>query len=879
MKDKIFNKSYLKKIGRLILTYVLCSIACIILLTIIENREVFSIKTYISSILSFKAAPYSWYVNMYIGLYLLIPFLNILWNNLKTKENKRMLLIVLIILIVLPTLLNIWNFDSLEWWVHPGSSNTYQTLIPNFWLGIGYPILYYFIGCYLKDYKLNISLKKNIALLFMLLILFGLFNYYRNYGYIFNWGIYADYHSFETVIITILLANLTLNKISISIKNIKIQKVISKISYLTFGAYLASAIFDSWYYPYLNNFEYVKNRLIYWIPLVLGVIISSLLLSHIISLIEKIIMKIIKNKEYRGTILFLVIEILFLFIIEFFNQQIITDKTYLHYTRHIFNYCWILIIIMGIYILKPKLRKIITIIINSLLIIISIVNYIMNAYFKTLFSFKDLILAGDGLSFISSIFKYISISLIIFIMISLVINVLLIRIKTTKMYKIKSLQTPTIIVLIIILIFCRNNTASTLTSSIDGWDSRAVLANINNYYTNWIEPQKLVQISGIYEYIIKDFYESFLKKENILEAKTKVTKYIQKNSNKTETINYNGIFKDKNLIFIMMESMDDWMINKNITPTIYEMMQHGFNFTNHYSPGYVTGDTANTEFIANTGMYPKINSLSPHYAYVNNSYPYSIANIFKSNGYEVNSFHRSNGFIYNRLEMHLSLGYNKYYNYFDMGISEENLDLDHYIIENSYNKIVSNNRFMSFIITYSPHDPYSYDKIECKENIEEVKKIYPKIDDEEILCSYSAARETDNMFKLLIENLKKDNKLEDTIIIAFSDHRNKAVSLNNEDSKLNKTAFFIYDSTMDNNQISTITSSINILPTIINLYGFNTNYIYPGYDALNNENGYVIFKDLTYFNGYETKVINQKMKNEIEYSATILISDYYKKEK
>ena len=48
--------------------------------------------------------------------------------------------------------------------------------------------------------------------------------------------------------------------------------------------------------------------------------------------------------------------------------------------------------------------------------------------------------------------------------------------------------------------------------------------------------------------------------------------------------------------------------------------------------------------------------------------------------------------------------------------------------------------------------------------------------------------------------------------------------------------------------------------------------------ALNNENGYVIFKDLTYFNGYETKVINQKMKNEIEYSANILISDYYKKE-
>lgn len=876
MKEKTFNKDYLKKIGRIVLTYILCSIACIILLTIIESREIFSIKTYISSILSYKAAPYSWYVNMYLGLYLIIPFLNILWNNLKTKENKKMLLIVLVLIIVLPTLLNIWNFDSLDWWLHPGSSNTYQTIMPNFWVGLGYPILYYFIGCYLKDYKLNISLKKNITLLILFLVLFGIFNYYRNYGYIFNWGMYADYHSFEAVIISTLLANLTLNHLNIKVKNIKIIKIVSKISYLTFGAYLVSAIFDTWYYPYLNNFEYIKSRLIYWVPLILGIILSSLILSYIISLIEKVIIKIISNKENHKTILFLLLEILFLFIIEFFNQQIIADKSYLYYTRHAFNYCWIGIIMIIIYIAKPKLRKIITVIINSILIIISIVNYFMNAYFKSLFSFKDLILARDGLEFINSIFKYISITLIIFIIISIIINVLLIKTKTIKTYKFRSLQTPIIIILPIIILFCRNSIVNKLTSSIDGWDSRAVLSNINNYYTNWIEPTKLIQISGTYEYIIKDFYESFIKKENILEAKKNVEKYIQENLSKKKDNNYKGIFKDKNLIFVMMESMDDWMINKEVTPTIHEMMQHGFNFRNHYSPGYVTGDTANTEFIANTGLYPKINSLSPHYAYINNSYPYSLANIFKSKGYEVNSFHRSNGFIYNRSDMHLSLGYNKYYNYSDMGISNENLDLDHYIIENSYNNIVLNDKFMSFIITYTPHDPYNYNKIECKENIEDINKIYPQIDNEEVLCSYSAARETDNMFKLLINKLKKDKKLEDTIIVAFSDHRNKAISLNNEDSKLNKTAFFIYDSTMGNNQIETVTSSINILPTILNLFGFNEEYVYPGYDALNIEEGYVIFKDLTYFNGNIIEPINSKMKKELDFSSDLLISNYYK---
>lgn len=132
------------------------------------------------------------------------------------------------------------------------------------------------------------------------------------------------------------------------------------------------------------------------------------------------------------------------------------------------------------------------------------------------------------------------------------------------------------------------------------------------------------------------------------------------------------------------------------------------------------------------------------------------------------------------------------------------------------------------------------------------------------------------MFKLLINKLKKDKKLEDTIIVAFSDHRNKAISLNNEDSKLNKTAFFIYDSTMGNNQIETVTSSINILPTILNLFGFNEEYVYPGYDALNIEEGYVIFKDLTYFNGNIIEPINSKMKKELDFSSDLLISNYYK---
>ena len=121
-----------------------------------------------------------------------------------------------------------------------------------------------------------------------------------------------------------------------------------------------------------------------------------------------------------------------------------------------------------------------------------------------------------------------------------------------------------------------------------------------------------------------------------------------------------------------------------------------------------------------------------------------------------------------------------------------------------------------------------------------------------------------------------DNLLDDTIIVAFTDHPNKLVIRDDETEKLNKTIFYIYDHEMNSNQIDTITSSINILPTVINLFGIKNNYLYSGYDALDTNEEYVIFKDYTYFDGKEVKTVTKEYKDKLEYSSDILSSDYYK---
>lgn len=590
----------------------------------------------------------------------------------------------------------------------------------------------------------------------------------------------------------------------------------------------------------------------------------------------------IKNNKYFKTIVFFIYEGIYLIFIDFFNQYLITRSLsvseYFVKTAIVFNILWVLLYFVILYIMNPKPRKIISCIINILLLILSIVNYFMNSYFHSIFSWKDLFLSGDGFSFLGSILKFVNLKLILFVLTAVDIILLTFKTRTKKVYQIKSKQTIILIGVLLLIIGGRIIFINTkLNNTSDGWDSREVSNNSSNYYKNWIEPTKLLRICGTYEYIINDFYHSFLEKDNSVSARENVTKYIKENKKEIKDKNYTGIFKNKNLIFVMMESMDDWMVNEETTPTMYEMMNHGFNFTNHYSPGYVTGETANTEFVANTGMYPSINKLSPNYAYVNNDYPYSIANLFKKEGYITNSFHASNGFIYNRINMHIKLGYNQYHNYADMGIDDKYLVLDSYIIRDGYNQIVQlNDKFMSFIITYSPHSPYTYEKIECTTNLNDIKEIYPDITNEEYLCGFSAARETDNMFKLLLEKLKEDNLLENTVIVAFSDHPNKIIIRDDETEKLNKTKFFIYSSEMDGNQIDVITSSINILPTIVNLFGIDNDYLYTGYDALNTNEEYVIFRDYTYYDGTDIKPLTPELLNKVEYSSNILISNYYK---
>lgn len=146
----------------------------------------------------------------------------------------------------------------------------------------------------------------------------------------------------------------------------------------------------------------------------------------------------IKNTKYYKTILFFIIEGIYLILIDSFNQYLIIRSfnlsDYLTKTTILFNIIWISIILIILYVLKPKIRKIITIVLNALLLIFSIANYFLNSYFSSIFSWKDLALSRDGASFISSIFKFINLKLILFTLLTVILTIIIAKIKIKKIY-------------------------------------------------------------------------------------------------------------------------------------------------------------------------------------------------------------------------------------------------------------------------------------------------------------------------------------------------------------------------------------------------------------------------------------------------------------
>ncbi len=91
MNRKELSAQYVLGIFPVIISYIGISLLVWGVLSLVGKGSDFS--TAINGIFDYSTDSYSWYVEMYLGLYLFIPLLNIIWNY--KKRNKKIIIYIL----------------------------------------------------------------------------------------------------------------------------------------------------------------------------------------------------------------------------------------------------------------------------------------------------------------------------------------------------------------------------------------------------------------------------------------------------------------------------------------------------------------------------------------------------------------------------------------------------------------------------------------------------------------------------------------------------------------------------------------------------------------------------------------------------------------
>ena len=580
---------------------------------------------------------------------------------------------------------------------------------------------------------------------------------------------------------------------------------------------------------------------------------------------------------------------------------------------------------------SKKFNKWFNIFINSFLSILFIAYYTNYKFYGNTLSIYSIFHGGQVFGFMSTIIKVIkeNILSIILLFIPIPINIIFNKFKEGNTLNIKELSFKGLTLIILFII-------SLLSLNLDGND----IYSANNLYFNKHVPNQTAQKLGILTTLRLDLKRTIfnfeetsitIRNNNELEIDNKkeynvtnidFNELTTNETNKdiktideyfstitpTEKNKYTGIFKGKNLISITAEAFSPIAVNEELTPTLYKLVNGSFKFTNFYTPVYYVS-TSDGEYVTLNSLLPK-ESVWSFSKSSKNYLPYAYGNVFSNLGYKTYAFHDGTYKYYNRHLSHPNMGYQTY---MACGNGLEKINGMHCkqwpqsdleMINSTFNMYSSDEQFMVYYMTISGHLEYNFMGNNMAYKNKNAVKDIPYSD---AIKAYIASQiELDKALEQLLKNLEEKGILDDTVIVLSADHYPYGLTTNQmkevmniEDEKfdIHKNNLIIYNSKLTKTvEVNKIGESLDILPTILNLFGIEyDSRLLMGTDLLSNSDGLVIFNDRSWitekgkynaatnkFTAYTDNIednyvetINEIVYNKYVISKNILDTDYY----
>ncbi|MBE6138807.1 MAG: hypothetical protein E7173_03595 [Firmicutes bacterium] len=602
-------------------------------------------------------------------------------------------------------------------------------------------------------------------------------------------------------------------------------------------------------------------------------------------------------------------------------------------TIYMFSFSFVIALILSLVttIFNERVNKVLYYVITSFITFLFLVQFVFSGLFSTLFSFASIGLADQAVDFFGIVIEFLFQNWwwALLFLVPIILSIVCHKIvnfrradKTRLIINMCAIASMSLISLIIMIpgkdklysayefYFKRND--ATLAG-----DKLGVLTTMSLDLTRWI--------TGFEEELIFNGNDSFEESNNpeieynelninFEEMVNSETKSSLKNlaqymtvAEKTNKNEYTGMFKGKNLIFILAEGFNEIAVDKDLTPTLYQLTHEGFIFNNFYSPVFLS--TTGGEFQAMTGLIPTQEILTT-WKRKGNNLLFSLGHAFNNLEYNVNAYHNWTYSYYSRQVTMPSLGFNNYlacWNGLENHMNCRKWPTSDIELINSTSKMYISNEenFMTYYITLSGHANYNFggNYIAAKN-----KELVNHLDYSTTIKAYLATQiELDRALAILINDLKEAGVLDDTVIALVGDHYPYTIDIDtiNEIAtykkdgivEVNKSNFIIWNNTMESVVIDKVGSQIDVLPTLLNLFGIDyDSRMMVGKDILSDSEGLAIFSNRswvsdkgTYFANKKTFVpkenvevedgyverINNKIANKYAVSKLLIDNDYY----
>lgn len=419
----------------------------------------------------------------------------------------------------------------------------------------------------------------------------------------------------------------------------------------------------------------------------------------------------------------------------------------------------------------------------------------------------------------------------------------------------------------------------------------------NGYIFSNYDPTNTARYFSPLGYHIFDAYNVYQdSKPYELEAedKNQIDKFYASKENLPDN-EYAGLLEGKNLLVIQVESLESFIIGKEvngqkITPVMDDLISKGLYFPNIYEQ-VNEGTSSDADLMINTSMFP-VRRGSTFFRYPGNTYN-SLPNLLEEKNYSTIAIHPDKGSFWNYVNGLTGIGFDKFVDFFSFDENSEIMGLG--LSDESYfTQVVPmikelKEPYYAFTVTLTSHGPF--------DSIPEEKKVLgldEELDKNEMGGYFESIKYTDTQIGEFLKKLDSEGLLDNTVVVIEGDHTGVHKYYNSSIEKLSNkedwyldnghhtVPFIIWSKDMTEGKTFDVKGGqVDIMPTLLYLLGVeNEKYINTalGRNLLNTNKSFAALTNLDVVGDNLTEEEKEMYKNIMLLSDKMIRSNYFENE-